>query len=175
MTEVYYDVETQKSAEEVGGWNNKHLMLISVAVTYDDVHQFQRWEESKIPEMMKFLVQHDRIISFNGDGFDSHVLTHYGNVSLINKKSFDVMRDLKRLLGHRIGLDAVAHATLGIGKTADGLQAIQWFKEGKIDEIAAYCQKDVEVLKNIVAYGRQHKCVYYFDFNRGKRRVNVEW
>ena len=31
---VYFDLETQKSADEVGGWNNIRDMRMSVGVTY---------------------------------------------------------------------------------------------------------------------------------------------
>ncbi len=32
---IYFDLETQKSADEVGGWNNISRMGMSVAVTYN--------------------------------------------------------------------------------------------------------------------------------------------
>lgn len=41
------------------------------------------------------------------------------------------MKDIKKSLGRRIGLDAVAKATLGIGKTGHGMDAIEWWKKEK--------------------------------------------
>ena len=32
---VYFDIETQRSAEEVGGWHNAHLMRVALAAIYD--------------------------------------------------------------------------------------------------------------------------------------------
>jgi DEAD/DEAH box helicase domain-containing protein len=31
---VYFDLETQKSVQEVGGWQNKRAMKMSIGVTY---------------------------------------------------------------------------------------------------------------------------------------------
>ena len=52
--------------------------------------------------------------------------------------------DIEKKLGHRLALDAVAQATLGVGKTGDGLDAIRWWREGKLLDIAEYCCFDVK-------------------------------
>ena len=31
---VYFDLETRRTANDVGGWGNKHKMGISIAVTF---------------------------------------------------------------------------------------------------------------------------------------------
>lgn len=174
-SEVYYDIETQLSAAEVGGWQNTHLMRVSVAITWSREDGFKRWEEGDIPRLLEYLSGFDRVISFNGDGFDSKVLSAYGNVSVINKKSFDVLKDLKNRLGHRVSLDSVSQSTLGTGKSADGLQALQWWKEGKVDQIAEYCRKDVQVLVDIVAFGRQQGFVHYTGKYGDVLKVRVDW
>ena len=37
---LFLDIETQRSAEEVGGWHNKHLMRVAAAVVYDSQEGF---------------------------------------------------------------------------------------------------------------------------------------
>ncbi len=175
QNEAYYDVETQRSAEEVGGWNNIRLMRISIAVTWSATDRFRLWEESNAKEMIEYLAGHDKVISFNGDRFDSAVLSYYGDVSKIAKRSFDVLVDLSRRLGHRVSLDAVAQATLNVGKTADGMLALKWWKENQIELIAEYCRQDVQVLKDVVEFGRKNGYVKYSDRQGGSRTVNVEW
>ncbi len=175
QNEVYYDVETQLSAEEVGGWNNIRLMRISIAVTWSTKDLFRLWEETNAKEMIDYLADHDKVISFNGDRFDSTVLGYYGNVAKIAERSFDVLVDLFRRLGHRVSLDAVAQATLSIGKSADGMLALRWWKENQIELIAEYCRQDVQVLKDVVEYGRKNGYVKYTDRQGGTRTVNVEW
>ncbi len=175
QTEVYYDVETQHSADEVGGWNNIRMMRISIAVTWSLKDRFRLWEESNAAEMIRYLAQHDKVISFNGDRFDSTVLSYYGNVSEVARHSFDVLVDLSRRLGHRVSLDAVAQATLNVGKTADGMLALKWWKENQIELIAEYCRQDVQVLKDVVEFGRKNGYVRYTDRQGGSRTVQVEW
>lgn len=174
-TEVFYDIETQRSAEEVGGWGNIHLMLVSVAVSWSEEDGYRHWDESATLRLIEYLSRYDRIISFNGDGFDSRVLSHYGDVTVLNKKSFDVLTDLKRRVGHRLSLDSVAQATLGLGKSADGLQALRWWKEGRIDLISEYCQRDVEVLMKIVGFGRNKGFIKFQDKFGTEKTVPVEW
>ncbi len=173
--EVYYDIETQRSAEEVGGWNNIHLMRVSVAVSWSDRDGFKRWEENSAAALISYLTQFERVVSFNGDGFDSKVLSFYGNVLPLAMRSFDVLTDLTKKLGHRVKLDSLALATLGVGKTADGLLALRWWKEGKIEQIATYCQQDVQVLVDLVAFGRKNGLVRYADRSGIDRTVSVSW
>ena len=175
VTEVYYDVETQLSADEVGGWQNVHLMRVSLAITWSSADGFLRWDEQAVTSMIDYLSRFDRIVSFNGDGFDSRVLSRYGNTSLITIKSFDVLADLKARLGHKLSLQSVGKVTLGAGKSADGLLALQWWKEGKVDLIAQYCQQDVQMLVDIVEFGRDFGHVLYEDKNGNVKQVAVQW
>lgn len=173
--EVFYDVETQLSADEVGGWNNVHLMRISVAVTWSEQDLFRLWEETSVPQMIDYVGGFGTIVSFNGDGFDSKVLSHYGNVQAINRGSFDVLVDLSRRLGHRVSLDSVAQGTLGLGKSADGIMALKWWKEKQIELLAEYCRKDVQVLKDVVVFGRTNGFVKFSDRYGKTLTVAVDW
>jgi DEAD/DEAH box helicase domain-containing protein len=173
--EVYYDVETQLSAEEVGGWNNIREMRVSVAVTWSAKDLFRLWEEETVLQMIEYLGGYGKVISFNGDRFDAQVLSYYGNIEAINRHSFDVLVDLSRRLGHRVSLDSVAQATLGVGKSADGVMALRWWKERQIELIAEYCRKDVQVLKDVVEFGRKNGHVKYLDRSGASRSISVEW
>ena len=175
FSEAYYDIETQKSADEVGGWENIHLMRVSVAVSYSDPDGFRQWMENDVPELIRYLGTFERVISFNGDRFDAVVLSAYGDVSTLQARSLDLLVDLKNRLGHRLTLDSLARATLKVGKTADGIQALRWWKEGKIEEIARYCQADVKALVDLVAFARANGYVLYEDKFTGERRVPVSW
>ena len=90
-------------------------------------------------------------------------------------RSLDLMVDLEQKLGHRIKLEAVAAATLGTGKSADGLQAIRWWQEGKLLEIAEYCCYDVKVTRLVHEYGARHGHVKYHDRNGREQTVEVAW
>lgn len=174
-SEVYYDVETQLSANEVGGWNNIHRMRVSVAITWSQEDGFKRWDEASVPALIEYMTRFRRIISFNGDGFDTRVLSYYGNVYPVAQRSFDLLVDLKQRSGKRLGLDSLARATLGKGKSADGMMALRWWKEGKIEQIAEYCQQDVQVMVDLVEFGRKNGFVRIDEGEGRMRNVVVEW
>ena len=176
FSEVYYDIETQLSANEVGGWENIHRMRVAVAVTWSPEEGFRQWEEPAAKDLVPYLSGFGRIFSFNGDGFDSRVLSHYGDVKGIHEHSYDLLTDLKRRLGHRLSLDSLAQATLNVGKTANGLQSLQWWTEGKIQLIADYCRQDVQVLVDLVSFARKNGFVRYSDRTTGEIfTVKVNW
>lgn len=172
---VFYDVETQKRADEVGGWDRADLMLISIAVTFSEADGFKVWYEKDTRDMIRYMSEFDLVVSFNGNNFDSKVLSHYGDVSTLNQRSFDVAEYLSARLKHRIRLESVATATLGTGKSADGLLALQWWKEGRVDEIIEYCKQDVKVLKDVVEFGIEHGYILYNDTEQNAVKVAVEW
>ncbi len=172
---VYYDVETQKRADEVGGWEHADKMLISVAVTFSEDDGFRVWYETTVPDMIDYMNAFDLVVSFNGDNFDSKVLSYYGDVSTLNRKSFDVAQYLSSRLKHRIRLESVAMATLKVGKSADGLAALQWWKEGKIDKIIEYCQQDVQVLRDVVKFGQENGYIEYRDLQEQPVQMKVDW
>jgi DEAD/DEAH box helicase domain-containing protein len=137
---VYFDLETQKSAGEVGGWDKKRDMKMSVGVTFSTGDgQYKIYDEAHINDLVKQLMRADLVIGFNIINFDYEVLHGYTPLDLHAAPTLDLMADLETRLGHRLSLDAVAKATLSAPKIADGLQALRWWKEGRIMEIAEYC------------------------------------
>ena len=80
---------------------------------------------------------------------------NYYNADISKIPTLDVMGRIKDSVGHRIGLDAVAHETLGIGKTGDGLDAIKYFKNQEWDKLEKYCIQDVAVTRDVYDYGLQ--------------------
>ena len=45
------------------------------------------------------------------------------------------------------------------------MQAIRWWREGKIDEIKKYCEQDVRVTKEIYDFGKANNQLFYKNFN----------
>jgi hypothetical protein len=62
------------------------------------------------------------------------VLAPYAVFDLSQVPVLDLMRDVEKNIGLRVGLDAISEQTLGCGKTADGMDALKWWKEGKLAE-----------------------------------------
>jgi DEAD/DEAH box helicase domain-containing protein len=65
--------------------------------------------------------------------------------------------------------------SLGIEKSADGLQALKWWKEGRIDEIVEYCRVDVQITHEIYLYGRKNGYLLFQNKAGQAVRIPVDW
>jgi DEAD/DEAH box helicase domain-containing protein len=173
---VYFDLETQRSADEVGGWNNIQRMGMSVGVTYSTAHEAYRiYGEKQVDELIRELQRADLVVGFNNLRFDYEVLHGYTALDLRQLPTLDMLVDLQATLQHRLSLDSIATATFGVEKTAEGLQAIEWFKAGKLYEIAEYCCYDVKLTKLVHEYGSQNRQLHYTNRFGKKLTVPVKW
>ncbi|MEM7383920.1 MAG: ribonuclease H-like domain-containing protein [Verrucomicrobiota bacterium] len=174
---VYFDLETQKSAGDVGGWDKKCDMLMSVGVTYSTkTGEYRVYGEAQVNDLIDELRRADLVIGYNHINFDYQVLMHYTFLDLPSQLiSLDLCVDLEARINHRPKLDAIALASLGCGKTEEGLQAIRWWREGKVMEIARYCCFDVKVTKLVHEFGIAHGEIKYKDSAGHEKRAAVDW
>jgi len=148
-----FDLETMRSAAEVGGWHRCENMGISVAVIYDSLlDDCVTYFEHEIDQLIDHLQKLELIVGFNNRRFDYRVLGGYSSLNFNALPTIDLLEEINNHLGYRLSLDRLAKHTLGIGKSADGLQALQWYKEGKIDLIAEYCRQDVKVTRGLLLH-----------------------
>ena len=173
---VYFDLETQKSADEVGGWDKIRDMKMSVGVTYSTARgEYRIYDEKQVNDLLTELQRADLVVGFNNLGFDYEVLHAYTVFDLRQLPTLDMLVEIRKVLPHRLSLDSIAHATMGVEKTAEGLQAIRWFKEGKMAEIAEYCCYDVKITKLVHEYGAANKQLFYTNKFGSKLSVAVGW
>ena len=173
---VYFDLETQKSADEVGGWGNINRMGLSVGVTYNTARgEYNIYGEKQVNDLLNELQRADLVVGFNVLRFDYEVLHAYTPFDLTQLPTLDMLVDLQSILNHRLSLDSIATATFGVEKTAEGLQAIEWFKQGKMLEIAEYCCYDVKITKLVHEYGVSHRQLHYNNRFGKKLTVPVKW
>lgn len=153
-----------------GGWSNIRAFGLAVAVTWDKERGFRRWFEEDALKLVAELEQFTHVVTFNGNRFDIEVLRGYAPVDEVRKRSFDVLEELHKQLGHRVKLDHVAKETLGIAKSGDGLQAVEWWRAGQKDRVAEYCEQDVAILRDVVEHGRAKGYVVI-----SAKQVRVKW
>jgi len=170
-------LETQKSADEVGGWNNIRDMRMSVGVTFSAARsEYKIYPETQVNALIEELRRADLVVGFNTLRFDYEVLAgHNPLFDPAQLRSLDMLAELEKTLRRRICLDAIAQTTLGVEKTSDGLQAIRWFREGKLLEIARYCCFDVKITRLVHEYGVSHKQLLYTNRYGEKLAVAVAW
>jgi hypothetical protein len=174
---VYFDLETQRTANDAGGWDRKRDMGMSIGVTYSTKRgEYRIFREKDVNALIDQLVRAELVIGFNVVNFDYEVLMGYTILDLPHQcRTLDLMVDIEAKLGHRLGLDAVASASLGLGKTGDGLDAIRWWREGRLMDIAEYCCFDVKCTKLVHEFGIAKKQLYYNDRFQQRKSVAVEW
>lgn len=174
---LFFDLETQHTFQEVGGRQHLDKLRVSVAVTYSSVTgAYKSYTEPQVADLIEDLFSAAAVIGFNIIQFDYRVLTPYTSRDLSRLRTIDLLTHLHQRLGFRVSLSSLAQATLGVDKSADGLTAVQWYREGKMDALTTYCRDDVEITRRLYDYGKQWGCVFYLDRSSGsKRQVAVTW
>jgi len=173
---VVFDVETQRSFEEVGGRSQLHKLGVSAAVAYRyDRDEFLQVTEDDVGKLIDLLFDADLVVGYNIRGFDYDVLRAYTGLDLHTLPTLDIMQHLEERLGFRPKLDSVVIPTLNAAKSADGLQALEWWRSGEIDKILKYCQEDVRVTRDLYNFGKRNRCVMVSRFSGAPRKVEVDW
>ena len=171
-----FDVETQRSAQEVGGWHRADLMGISCAVVYDSKSEtFFEYLEDQVPILIEQLKRFELVIGFNIKRFDFHVLGGYSDFDFRELPTLDILEEVHKRLGYRLSLDHLASVTLGKKKTADGLQALKWWKQGRTQEIIDYCKADVKITKDLFQYGQKNGYLLFMNKAKNTVRLPVDW
>jgi RNase_H superfamily len=174
---VYFDLETQHTANDVGGWERKRDMGMSLGVTYSsDLNEYRIYSEKRVDDLIHQLLRADLVVGFNVVNFDYQVLMGYTILDLPHQlRTLDLLLEVEHAGGVKPRLENIAQATLGFGKSGDGIDAIKWWREKKMLEIAEYCCFDVKVTRLVHEHGSQFREVFYADKFKRKQRVEVKW
>lgn len=177
MNYVFFDLESQFLFDEVGGRDHIDKLKVACAVTYSSLkNDFTVYWEKDMPALVDELKSAAKVIGFNLVQFDYRVLQPYApQTRFASIPTLDLLLDLYKNLGFRVSLDNVASATLGASKTADGIQSVQWFRNGELDKVAEYCKADVDVTRRVFEFGRDNGFVNYKSRLGSKLKVSVKW
>ncbi|HUK14639.1 MAG TPA: ribonuclease H-like domain-containing protein [Thermoanaerobaculaceae bacterium] len=173
---LVFDLETQRSFQDVGGRTAMRELGMSVGVVYsfrDD--RFRPFFEPDAGRLIETLRGAELVVGYNLLGFDYEVLKGYQSVPLEQTPTLDIMVELHGKLGFRPKLDSVVQATLGGAKSADGLQALAWWKEGRLDLIEKYCTEDVRLTRDLYLFGKRNRHVLVSRFSGSPIKVEVAW
>ena len=148
-----------------------------MAVIYDSLKKrFLSFTEDEIEDLLIQLENADLVVGFNIKRFDYRVLGAYTSRDFKELNTFDILEDVHQRLGFRLGLDHLAGETLDHGKSADGLQAVKWFRQGEMKKLTEYCQQDVAVTRDLFRYGLDKGYLIYKTKKDNKRvRLRVDW
>jgi DEAD/DEAH box helicase domain-containing protein len=170
------DLETRRSAQEVGGWNRADLMGVSCVVVYDSAaDSFRDYLQEDVPRLVGDLVEFDLVVGFNILRFDYAVLRGLSRFDFTALPTLDILGDIHATLGYRLSLDHLARETLGAAKSASGMQALEWWKEGRIGDIIAYCRQDVAVTRDLFLHGLRRGHLLFRNKAGKAVRLPVDW
>lgn len=174
---VYFDLETQRTANDVGGWDRKDKMGMSLGVIYSTaLGEYRIFKEDRVDDLISHLREADLVVGYNLLRFDYEVLMAYTVLDLPSVlHTLDMLVEIEAVTGHRVKLESVAQATLGVGKTAEGTDAIRWWREGQLLKIAEYCCFDVKVTKMVHEYAVRHGTLHYLDRSNRRETIAVQW
>lgn len=165
LKKIVLDLETQNSFQDVGGRGKNHLLKVSVCGVYDYVTDtYKCYEEKELPQLAPILQAADQIIGYNIKDFDFEVIQPYLNFDIFQVPYLDLLTEIEKVLGHRIKLESVAQGTLGSGKSGNGLEAIVYFRNGRMDLLKKYCLDDVRITKLVYEYALKNQKVLYKDY-----------
>ncbi len=136
---------------------------------------FKEYLQADVPTLVKDLAQFDLVVGFNIIGFDYKVLSGLSDFDFSTLPTLDLLKKVHAKLGYRLSLDRLAQETLGTKKSADGLLALKWWKEGKLREIIDYCIQDVRVTRDLYRFGRDHEHLLFRNKAGNQVRLPVKW
>lgn len=177
MNYVFFDLESQNLFQDVGGRDNIDKLLVACAVTWStQKNDFSVYWEKDVPKLIEELRSATKVIGFNLRGFDYQVLQPYTpETRFASLPTLDLLLDLQKLLGFSISLDSIASATLGTKKSADGVQSVEWYRNGELDKVAEYCKMDVDITRQVFEFGRDNGHIFYKSRLGSKLKVDVKW
>jgi DEAD/DEAH box helicase domain-containing protein len=174
---VYFDLESQNLFQDVGGRSGIEKLRLACGVTFStERNDFAAYWEKDALALIEELKNADRVIGFNLIGFDYQVLRPYApTFNFASLRTLDLLQNIHRTLGFRLSLDAIAEASLGTTKSADGLKAVEWFRAGELDKVVEYCKVDVDITRQVHEFGRDNGFVHYRSKLGSKLKVAVNW
>lgn len=177
MSVVVWDIETQDKISDMPGSDREDqvralqvsclsvLVLDSEAVldperaasAVDDGEMITLWRDERFfpfEQLFELFDKAEVIASFNGAAFDHQVMLKYYEDRVRYQKHAVKMHDafsrLRDVTTFWYKLDALLKANDIAAKTANGLQAISWWNEGKRDLLREYCEADVRQLARLL-------------------------
>ncbi len=173
MRAITFDIESISDSVVRGHIDVNEQELTVVGIHDSETNTYSSYFKEELPKLWPILEHADMLIGFNSDAFDIPLLNRYYPGNLSHLRSLDLLSEVQKVLGRRIRLQSLAEATLGRGKSGDGLKAGEWWKEGKKNKVAKYCIEDVRLTRELYDYALAHGVLKYKDL-RDIRDIKID-
>ena len=166
MRRITLDIETRGAVGSI--FDPLSLELTVIGIHDSETDTYRAFTKEELPGLWPILERADLLVGYNSDHFDIPILNKYYPGDLTKIRSLDLLAEIRSVLGRRLKLDSVAKATLGKGKSGDGLDAVRWWEEGQYEKVKKYCLDDVRITKEVYEFAITNGKVRYLDL--GKRK-----
>lgn len=173
MRAITFDIESVSDSAVRGHVDVAAQELTVVAIHDSLTGAYSSYAKEELGQLWPILERADMLIGFNSDSFDIPLLNRYYPGDLSRLRSLDLLVEVQKVLGRRIRLQSLALATLGKGKSGDGLSAGEWWKEGKTDKVREYCIEDVRLTRELYDYALANGVLKYKDL-RDIRDIKID-
>jgi len=173
MRAVTFDIETANAFPTLGRGDMTRMEVSIVGAHDSETNEYSSYTVEELPKLWPIIERADLLIGFNSDTFDIPILNRYYPGDLTQIRSLDLLTEVHSVLGRRIRLQSLAEATLGRGKGGNGLQAVEWWQEGKVNLVREYCIEDVRITREIFDYAVKHGSLKYKDLG-GAREFKID-
>lgn len=160
---ITFDIESISDSFVRGHIDVNEQELIVVAIHDSLTNEYTAFDRDELPKLWPILEHADFLIGFNSDAFDVPLLNRYYPGDLTHMTSLDLLSEVQKVLGRRIRLQSLAEATLGRGKSGDGMKAGEWWREGKKEQVRQYCIEDVRLTRELYDYAKKNGVLKYKD------------
>ena len=173
MREITFDIESISNSAVRGHVDVQEQELIVVAIHDSDTNEYSSFSRDELQNLWPIIERADMLIGFNSDSFDIPLLNRYYPGDLSHIRSLDLLSEVQKVLGRRIRLQSLSEATLGRGKSGDGLKAGQWWRDGEKDKVREYCIEDVRITRELYDYALSNGVLKYKDL-RDIRDIKID-
>jgi DEAD/DEAH box helicase domain-containing protein len=173
MRVVTLDIETANWFGAGGVADQSQLEIAIVCIHDSETGEYSSYLEKELPQLWPILERTDMLVGYNSDHFDVPLLNKYYPGDLTKIKSLDLLNEIYIAGGRRLRLDSIAEGTLGVGKSADGMQSLQWWRAGEVEKVRQYCLKDVEITRGVFDYALQNGMVKFKELGK-VREIKID-
>lgn len=163
MREITFDIETANAFPSFSRGDYSALELSVVGIHDSETDTYTAYTKDELPQLWPIIEKADVLIGFNSDSFDIPILNKYYPGDLTKIRSLDLLVEVYGALGRRLRLQSLAEGTLKVGKSGDGLKAIEWWAQGLVEKVKEYCIQDVRVTRGLYDYALEHGKLRYKD------------
>jgi DEAD/DEAH box helicase domain-containing protein len=173
MRAITFDIETANAFPTLGRGDLSRMEISIVGIHDSKTDELTSYTKEEFVHLWPIIESADVLIGFNSDTFDIPILNRYYPGDLTRIRSLDLLVEVQKVLGRRVRLQSLAEATLGVGKSGNGLEAVEWWQQGLVDKVRKYCMDDVKITRQIYDYAIKHGKLKYKDL-AGAREFKID-